>query len=311
MLTIDEYRDLINDKLPSIISRIKGRRVYVYGAGVGGRIVAEAFRSRNIEFEAFIDREFNAIKQFEDHPVIPLSTVSFLSAYIVFSLREYDSEAVEEIRRAGFGDDDFYVIAAGTGYNKDDVIYKGCRIGRYTYGYEGLLKDYPMAKRIGRYCSINITSRIMNNHPLDCVSTHPFLDHPKFMDWDEYLERKIILNKYRKHLDNNDYENSPIRNNKSVYIGNDVWIGANVIILPGVKIGDGAVLAAGAVITKDVDDYAVVGGIPARIIKYRFDEETIDRLKAIEWWNWPHEEILKKIELFYSPDEFIKSEKYE
>ncbi|EPZ37468.1 transferase hexapeptide repeat containing protein [Anoxybacillus ayderensis] len=68
-------------------------------------------------------------------------------------------------------------------------------------------------------------------------------------------------------------------------IGNDVWIGANSIVLDGVKIGDGAIVAAGAVVTKDVPDYAIVGGVPARVIRYRFNEEIIKQLKVIKWWD--------------------------
>ena len=77
------------------------------------------------------------------------------------------------------------------------------------------------------------------------------------------------IKKYGKYFTNHPYENSALRKNEPVIIGNDVWIGANVCILPGVNIGDGAVLAAGAVVNKDVPSYSVVGGVPAKVIKYR------------------------------------------
>lgn len=76
-----------------------------------------------------------------------------------------------------------------------------------------------------------------------------------------------------------------------VLIGNDVWIGDDVTILGGVRIGDGAVIATGAVVVKDVPPYAIVGGNPAKIIKYRFPEETIERLRRIAWWDWDGEKI--------------------
>lgn len=77
-------------------------------------------------------------------------------------------------------------------------------------------------------------------------------------------------------------------------IGNDVWIGDSVILMGGVRIGDGAVIAAGSVVVKDVPPYAVAGGNPVRIIKYRFPETVIEKLRRIEWWNWPHELIFQR-----------------
>lgn len=81
-------------------------------------------------------------------------------------------------------------------------------------------------------------------------------------------------------------------------IGNDVWIGSGVTVNRKVHVGNGAILGAGTVVTKDVPDYAIVGGIPGRVIKYRFDEKTIKRLLAIEWWNWSYEVLKKNRHLF-------------
>jgi virginiamycin A acetyltransferase len=85
----------------------------------------------------------------------------------------------------------------------------------------------------------------------------------------------------------------------SVCIGNDVWVGANATILSGVTIGDGAVVAAGSVVVKSVPPYAIVGGVPATIIKYRFTPETIARLIHVAWWEWPQELLKKNKNLFY------------
>ena len=80
-------------------------------------------------------------------------------------------------------------------------------------------------------------------------------------------------------------------NHKPVFIGNDVWIGLNAIIMDGVTIGDGAVIGAGAVVTKDIPPYAIAVGVPAKIIKYRFDENTIKRIQAVQWWNLPEADL--------------------
>lgn len=86
---------------------------------------------------------------------------------------------------------------------------------------------------------------------------------------------------------------------KRVLIGNDVWIGRRCIIMDGVTIGDGAIVATGAVVTKDVPPFAIVGGVPAKVIKYKFAQDMIDCLEKVQWWNLPDEEITKRIELFH------------
>ncbi len=86
---------------------------------------------------------------------------------------------------------------------------------------------------------------------------------------------------------------------KAPTIGNDVWIGMNAIIMRGVQIGDGAVIAAGSVVTKDVSPYSIVGGNPAKHIKFRFSEDTIERLLEMKWWNWSEDKIRRNIKMFY------------
>lgn len=98
-----------------------------------------------------------------------------------------------------------------------------------------------------------------------------------------------------------------VRNLKKCKIGNDVWLGKDVLITNGADIGNGVVAGAGAVITKDVPDYAVVAGVPARIIRYRYEEEEIEALNRIAWWNWPDEKIRENYEDFYLDiKEFIR-----
>ena len=84
-------------------------------------------------------------------------------------------------------------------------------------------------------------------------------------------------------------------NKGDIVIGNDVWIGYEAVILAGVTIGDGAVIGARAVVTKDIPPYTIVGGVPAKPIRKRFTQETIDLLLKIKWWNWPEERIRQHI----------------
>lgn len=94
-----------------------------------------------------------------------------------------------------------------------------------------------------------------------------------------------------------------------IEIGNDVWIGREAKILDGVKIGNGAIVAAYSVVTKDVPDYALVAGNPAKVKKYRFDKETINRLNEIKWWDWEKDKIAEAVEDFKDIKEFIKKYK--
>jgi len=148
-------------------------------------------------------------------------------------------------------------------------------IGRYSYIGKGTVFGDV---RVGRYCSIaDNFSIISGDHPLDHLTTHPFpYSNELFGDTEEY--RDIDAKKNRA---------TPVPANPLV-IGNDVWIGHRATILGKVKnIGNGAVIGAGAVVTRDVPPYAIVGGNPARILKYRFNENTIRELEALRWWDLP------------------------
>ncbi|PWB24611.1 hypothetical protein DCO46_11265 [Flavobacterium sp. HTF] len=103
-----------------------------------------------------------------------------------------------------------------------------------------------------------------------------------------------------KHIFNG--EHPDIVSKGPIKVGNDVWIGAHSVILSGVTIGDGAIIASNSVINKDVPPYAIVGGSPARIIKYRFDKPTIDNLLKIKWWDWDLKKIKANKELFLTED---------
>lgn len=96
--------------------------------------------------------------------------------------------------------------------------------------------------------------------------------------------------------------NPEFKNSELCYVGNDVWIAAGAQVLHKVKVGDGAVIGGGAVVTKDVPPYAIVAGVPAKIIKYRFDESIICDLMDIKWWDWPEDVVLKNIEWMINQD---------
>ena len=139
---------------------------------------------------------------------------------------------------------------------------------------------------IGKFCAIaKGVEFIMNgaNHRMNSLTTYPF--NIMGSGWEKCTPQLSDL---------------PIKGD--TVIGNDVWIGQNVTVLPGVHIGNGAIIGANSVVTKDVPAYHVAGGNPARIIRKRFDDQTIDFLQQLKWWDWPAEKIFDNLELLCSGD---------
>ena len=129
---------------------------------------------------------------------------------------------------------------------------------------------------LGKFCSISWNVTIgATQHSFDRCSSHAF---PYIQQFDFVKEDRKIITK--------------------TTIGNDVWIGANAVIMPGVSVGDGAIIGAGSVVTKNVTAYSIVAGVPAKTIRRRFSQDTINKLLDIEWWKWDRELLKENINLF-------------
>lgn len=151
-------------------------------------------------------------------------------------------------------------------FQKNNVLY------HYPVNHDRLI--------MGRYCSVACGAKfIFNaaNHTMQSLAAYPFSIF--------YQEWGLSIQDVAKAWDNKG----------DIVVGNDVWIGYESVILSGVTIGDGAIIGARALVTKDVPPYTIVGGIPAKQIKKRFDDATIEKLLKIRWWDWPDEKVKEKL----------------
>jgi virginiamycin A acetyltransferase len=219
---------------------------------------------RSISVKSFSDvpRDDERVHQVSELRRSRLS-FAFVSAYRWKFLRRW---CLAIVRRLEGGD--FYSATLREILQK----YHGVRVGAYSYG-EGLIPGaFPSGVIVGRYVSMAPAIKIyLRNHPMDRLSMHPFFYNSK-LGW--LVEDSISFG--------------------TLEIGHDAWLGERAMITPGCsRIGIGAVIAAGAVVTKDVPDFAIVGGNPARIIRMRFAPEVCKTIRMSEWWTRSAEECAR------------------
>lgn len=180
-------------------------------------------------------------------------------------------------------------------YLKPAITDPNIQVGDYTmyndfvhdprdFQRNNVLYHYPVNGDklvIGKFCSIACGAKFLftsANHTLRSLSTYPF---PLFFEeWG--LGKAHVAQAWD--------------NKGDIVVGNDVWIGYEAVLLSGVTIGDGAIIGTRAVVTQDVPPYTIVGGVPAKPIRRRFDDATIDALLALRWWNWPREKLARNID---------------
>lgn len=148
--------------------------------------------------------------------------------------------------------------------------------------------DLPINTVVGRYSSIaHNVQRMHGNHPSERFTTSMLTYDKNVLAFNNYLATKDI------EIINTDFVPHGIPNGSPVLIGNDVWVGQDVrFSSTGITIGDGAIIAAGALVTKDVPPYAIVGGVPAKVLKYRFSETQIEKLLTLKWWQYGYADFI-------------------
>lgn len=184
-----------------------------------------------------------------------------------------------------------------TKFEGNNRVGRGSVVLNSSFGYGSYIGNHCVIAntKIGRFCSIaSKVEMITGTHPTkDFVSTHPSFFSLNPPSGESFVKERRF----------DEFRTTP--SGLSLEIGSDVWIGHNVKIIEGVTIGHGAIIAAGSVVTKDVPPYAIVGGVPAKIIRNRFDDEDISALLQIKWWDFPVERIKNMANDFDNIKKFI------
>lgn len=181
--------------------------------------------------------------------------------------------------------------------------FRGCTIGENSYDNGAVVWRWlPEARlTIGKYCSLAHGVELFLDsgfHNSGMVTTFPlFSELYKYLPRDQKIGDGWTKEQFFAH----------VTKKTSIQIANDVWIGTNAMIMPGISIADGAIILPGSVVSSDIGPYQIFGGVPARKINQRFDDDIIRELLQIKWWDWEESLIRKRIDDFYgNPSEFVK-----
>lgn len=277
------------------------KSIYIYGAGKYGVLTALDCELKGIKVVGFIDRDAEKIKTRLGLQVLSLESIPE-NSYIIIAVQNEKAikEIIENLKSLRF---DFSVSECILYNNRsvlidkksifegaNKVYYGGRFSGEIGYGSYIGMNTVLTAAKIGRFCSIapNV-SNLYGTHPTGkpFATTSPMFyslmkQNGETFAKKQYFEEFLYVDSEKKH---------------SLIIGNDVWVGEGALFVGAITVGDGCIISSRAVVTKDVPPYAIVGGVPAKVIRYRYDEDTIKFLLTIKWWEKDVEWLRENAEL--------------
>lgn len=290
--------DKIKENLLNI-PNIQAKKIIVFGSAQAGISTLFACKKLGLMPSYIVDNNQTKwgqkIFEWEVHSPENLSKEN-KDQLIILVASQYYGHISSQLEKMGFSEcvHYFFVFRANVNKERNCKEVNGIKIGKYTFGYEQHCFPGSTVKSIGSFCSINQTAQFVFNHPTDFISTHTF----------QYCNG-CIGEKVPPITGFPIIGVANIVGAHSIVVGNDVWIGANTVILPHVRLGNGAIISVGSVVSKDVPDYAIVGGVPARVIRYRFTEEQIEILNRIKWWDWDDGKITENAKYFTDMEAFF------
>lgn len=233
--------------------------------------------------------------------------VANFSVILATDQKELYNELVKILLEKKFDMNQIYTFESNKKDKQQDISFYYnqlvTKIGKYSYG-PICVEHHPLIEEIGAFCSFADGVEVVPNHEMKYVTTHPILYEGK-----QHMGINIPYECFEgeRYFLEGINPKGCVTKRKRNRIGNDVWLGRNVIITNGANIGNGVIAGAGTVITKDVPDYAVVVGVPARIIRFRYTNKQIEALNRIAWWNWEDDKIRQYYDDLYLPiEKFIE-----
>ena len=294
---------------------LAGRPVYVYGLTSSARQACHALLSIGMAPAGVLDRNSGCWGQrVFGVPVLNPATLSAAETTGAVALITALSVGpiTQTLLGLGFGRGNIHVLTPEDQRAKSNApppdftrtrTLNGVRVGRYSHDVGGLCGVYSPVRSIGAFCSVNGTAMAGMHHPLHFIVTsgvfyvddaNPLLRNSAFAGAANELDPFRLVKPTGQLL------------NGPTVIGNDVWIGQYATIMPNISIGNGAVVGAGAVVTKDVPAYAIVAGVPAKVLGYRFTDAQIRVLQNVQWWEWPEGRIIEEKNLLRDPELFFQ-----